>query len=91
VAQLDDNAFSMLNVFNLAGMRGMLTYDIHLADQREREVMASTAGGGGGEGPVRQWGGEEWIYKMEENNTDKWKSILISKDETWFNADLICG
>jgi hypothetical protein len=53
VAQLDDNAFSMLNVFNLAGMRGMLTYDIHLADQREREAMAATAGGSG-EGPVRQ-------------------------------------
>ncbi|KAI3411925.1 hypothetical protein GPALN_001983 [Globodera pallida] len=30
VAQLGDNAFAMLNVFNVAGMRGLLTYDIHI-------------------------------------------------------------
>ncbi|KAL3114881.1 hypothetical protein niasHT_011317 [Heterodera trifolii] len=30
VAEMDDNAFAMLNVFNLAGMRGMLTYDMHI-------------------------------------------------------------
>uniref|UniRef100_A0A914IAC5 Uncharacterized protein n=1 Tax=Globodera rostochiensis TaxID=31243 RepID=A0A914IAC5_GLORO len=30
VAQMGDNAFAMLNVFNVAGMRGMLTYDIHI-------------------------------------------------------------